>query len=129
MWASPPGVTCGDTVFQYSGYLAGLIQLCNALYPVAPDLWDEIAGRWFYSGAGHDWNENNAYWAALESPIEDAAGQAYDAFLKGNGRSWGCAPTEPVSICWSAISEENERGRAAYKAASLTNTPDYTAKS
>ena len=33
-------VTCGDTVFQYSGYLAGLIQLCNALYPVAPDLWD-----------------------------------------------------------------------------------------
>ena len=82
-------VTCGDTVFQYSGYLAGLIQLCNALYPVAPDLWDEIAGRWFTPELATDWNENNAYWAALESPIEDAAGQAYDAFLKGNGQELG----------------------------------------
>lgn len=81
--------TCDDVAYQYSGYLMGLIQLCNALYPVDPEGWYDIAGRWFTAELSTDWSDNNAYWQALESPVEDAAGDAYDSFLKGNGQELG----------------------------------------
>ena len=78
-----------DVVFQYSGYLLGLIQLCNALYPVDPDAWYDIAGQYFTPELSTDWSDNNAYWQALESPVEEAAGDAYDSFLKGNDQELG----------------------------------------
>ena len=81
--------TCNDVVFQYSGYLMGLIQLCNALYPVDPDAWYDIAGRYFTPELSTDWSDNNSYWQALESPVEDAAGDVYDSFLKGNDQELG----------------------------------------
>lgn len=81
--------TCGDVTFQYSGYLMGLIQLCNALYSVSPDSWYAIAQAYFTPELSVDWRDNNAYWAALASPVEDAAGQVYDSFLKGNGQELG----------------------------------------
>lgn len=81
--------TCDDVVFQYSGYLMGLIQLCNALYPVAPDLWNGIADRWFTPELATDWNDNNAYWDALSSPVEGAAKDVYDTFLKSNDQDLG----------------------------------------
>ena len=50
--------------------------------------WDRISSlRW--SSSSDDWNANNAYWAALASPMEDAAEQVYDSFLKGNGQELG----------------------------------------
>jgi len=82
-------VTSDDVVFQYSGYLMGLIQACNALYPVAPQLWYDIAGRWFTPEMTTDWNDNNNYWIALESPVEDTAERTYDAFLKSNDQELG----------------------------------------
>ena len=82
-------LSCEDVVFQYSGYLMGLIQLCNALYPVAPEAWSEIAQTRFTPSLSLDWNTNNAYWNALESPVEEAAEQAYDTFLKGQGQELG----------------------------------------
>lgn len=82
-------VRCDDVVFQYSGYLMGLIHLCNALYPVAPDTWYDIAGRYFTAELAQDWNDNNAYWAALSSPVEDAAQEIYDSFLKSNDQELG----------------------------------------
>lgn len=81
--------TCSDVTFQYSGYLMGLIQLCNALYSVSPDTWYTIAQTYFTPELSTDWRDNNAYWAALASPVEDAAGQVYDSFLKGNGQELG----------------------------------------
>ena len=78
-----------DVVFQYSGYLMGLIQLCNALYPVDGEGWYAIAQTYFTPQLSQDWDTNNAYWAALESPVEEAAGEAYDSFLKGNGQELG----------------------------------------
>ncbi|WP_160634455.1 DUF3810 domain-containing protein [Pseudoflavonifractor sp. 60] len=81
--------SCDDVVFQYSGYLMGLIQLCNALYPVSPELWYDIAERTFTPELSTDWNGNNAYWAALDSPVEDAAGDVYDTFLKSNDQELG----------------------------------------
>jgi len=82
-------VTSEDVVFQYSGYLMGLIQTCNALYPVSPDTWYAIAGRWFTPELSTDWSDNNDYWAALASPVEDTAEEVYDSFLKGNDQELG----------------------------------------
>lgn len=81
--------TCADVTFQYSGYLMGLIQLCNALYSVSPDTWYAIAQTYFTPELSADWRDNNDYWAALASPVEDAAEQVYDSFLKGNGQELG----------------------------------------
>ncbi|MEA4932921.1 MAG: DUF3810 domain-containing protein [Lawsonibacter sp.] len=82
-------VTCDDVVFQYSGYLMGLVQLCNALYSVDAQAWQDIADQTFTPELATDWTDNNTYWTALESPVEDAAGNAYDSFLKGNGQDLG----------------------------------------
>lgn len=81
-------VTGGDELFAYSGYLMGLIHLSNALYRVDPQRWQAIRSQ-FGPELLADWQENNAYWAALASPVEQAAGQAYDAFLKGNDQTMG----------------------------------------
>ena len=78
-----------DVVFQYSGYLMGLIHLCNALYSSSPDVWSDIASRTFTAELSVDWEDNNAYWRALESPVEDAAGDMYDSFLTGNDQELG----------------------------------------
>lgn len=81
-------VTGEDTAFAYSGYLMGLIHLSNALCRADPQRWYTIR-----QGLGPellvDWQDNNAYWAALASPVEEAAGEAYDAFLKGNDQELG----------------------------------------
>ncbi len=82
-------ISCDDVVFQYSGYLMGLINLCNALYSVSPDAWHDIAGRTFSRELSIDWQDNNAYWAALKSPAEDVAGDMYDTFLKSNDQELG----------------------------------------
>ena len=82
-------VTGEDVTYQYSGYLMGLIQLCNALYDVAPQTWTAIAQSTFTAELSQDWQDNNQYWAAMRSPVEDRAEQVYDSFLKGNGQSLG----------------------------------------
>lgn len=82
-------VTSGDPVYIYSGYLMGLIQLCNALYPVDPEGWSTIVEQYFTPELAADWNDNNNYWAQLSSPVEDAAEQMYDSFLKGNDQALG----------------------------------------
>ena len=91
--ASFLGITAGilsdDPAFQYSCYLSGLINLCNALYPLDPEGWQEIVQRNFTKELAQDWNDNNAYWAALAGPVDEAAGNAYDAFLKHNDQKLG----------------------------------------
>ena len=82
-------ITSNDVVFQYSGYLMGLIQTCNALYPVSPDTWYAIAGYWFTPELSQDWTDNNDYWTALSSPVEEAAEEVYDSYLKGNDQDLG----------------------------------------
>ena len=81
--------SCDDVAFQYSGYLMGLIQLCNARYSVSPDNWFDIAGRTFTPELARDWTDNNDYWEALESPVENTAGDMYDTFLKSNDQELG----------------------------------------
>jgi len=81
--------SCDDTVFQYSGYLMGLIHLCNALYPVSPETWYAIADRRFTPELSQDWRDNNDYWSRMSSPMEDTAQDIYDGFLKGNDQELG----------------------------------------
>ena len=82
-------ITSDDPVFQYSGYLMGLIHLCNALYPVAPERWYEIAGQYFTPELSTDWDDNNSYWAQRSSQVEETASELYDTFLKGNDQELG----------------------------------------
>ena len=81
-------ITCADVTFQYSGWLMGLIHLSNALYQADPDGWYEIRAE-FSHELITDWNDNNEYWAKLDSGMEEAARQAYDSFLKGNDQTMG----------------------------------------
>lgn len=84
-------VSSDDVVFQYSGYLLGLLELSNALYDISPELWSEVINACFTDELRTDWNENHYYWKALESEVEEAAEQTYDSYLKGNGQVLGIA--------------------------------------
>ncbi len=107
--------SCGDTTYQYSGWLMGLIQLCNALYSADPQGWQAIAERWFTPELTADWLDNNAYWAALSSPVEDAAENAYDAFLRSNDQDLGI---RSYGACVDLLT--------AYYAAEAVNRPGPT---
>ncbi len=82
-------ITSDDPAFQYSGYLMGLIHLCNALYPSHRNAWKDIAGDVFTKELAADWNDNNTYWAELSSPAETAAESVYDSYLKSNDQELG----------------------------------------
>lgn len=82
-------VSSDNVIFQYSGYLMGLIHLCNALYPVNSEGWHAITERYFTTELSTDWADNNAYWQALNSEVERAAERIYDSFLKDNGQELG----------------------------------------
>ena len=79
----------GNPVYVYSGYLLGYIHLSNALYAVSPDSWYQISGQWFTPELSRDWEDNNAYWRSLSSPVEEVAEGVYDHFLKGNDQELG----------------------------------------
>ena len=82
-------VRSGDTVFMYSGYLMGLMELSSALYTASPELWTQIVQTYFTPELSQDWADNHDYWAARSSPAEATAQDVYDAFLKGNGQELG----------------------------------------
>ena len=80
---------CDDKVFQYAGYMSGLIYLGNALFSASPVTWQYIVETNFTDEMYHDWKFNNEYWAQFESPASDAADVVYDKFLKSNGQELG----------------------------------------
>ena len=82
-------ITSDDVVYQYSGYLSGLVYLSNALYARVPELWYHITRTRFTPEVRRDWQDNLDYWAQFDSPVELVADRAYDTFLKGNGQVLG----------------------------------------
>ena len=86
-------ISSDNVVFQYSGYLMGLIHLTNALRAVAPELTDEIMRQTFTGELSKDWGDNYDYWQALKSPAREAASEAmdqvYDGYLKSQGQTLG----------------------------------------
>lgn len=77
-----------DPVYEYSGYISGLIYLMNSLYSADRDAWTEIRSG-FSSELETDWLDNNSYWRSMESGITDAANTVYNAYLKSNGQELG----------------------------------------
>lgn len=82
-------ITSDNLVFQYSGYLMGLIHLSNALYSVSPSHWQTIVDTFFTPELRTDWNDNNNYWAERASAVEETAETVYDSFLKRNQQDMG----------------------------------------
>ena len=86
-------VTCDDVVYQYSGYLMGLIYLVNALQPIAPQVVEEIMRQTFTTELYKDWQDNYEYWDALKTPTREVANEAmdhvYDSYLKSQGQELG----------------------------------------
>jgi hypothetical protein len=84
-------ITSGNTVYEYSGYLAGLIYLMNALYKADPEAASSISSG-FTKELGQDWKDNNDYWTSFEpTPAAEAVTAMYDSYLKSNGQSEGIA--------------------------------------
>ena len=86
-------ITSDDPVFQYSGYLMGLVYLINAVSALSPELGQEIMRQTFTDAVYVDWNDNYDYWQALKTPAREAASEAmdevYDGYLKSQGQSLG----------------------------------------
>ncbi|MBR5381039.1 MAG: DUF3810 domain-containing protein [Oscillospiraceae bacterium] len=81
-------VTSGDAVYEYSGYLAGLLYVSNALYSADPAAWYAVMGTCDV-GVLLDLQANFDYWAAWASPVEEAAESVYDGYLKTQGQPLG----------------------------------------
>ena len=70
--------------YRYSGWLLGYVYTGNALYRADPEAWKAIRAA-IPEEVVLDLRYHSAYWAAYEGPINEAASNAYDSFLKGYG--------------------------------------------
>ena len=75
-------------VFQYAGWLSGLLYLMNDLYVLDREGWSAL---WKNASplVASDAAENDAYWARFSGPVEETAGKLYDNYLKSNGQDLG----------------------------------------
>ena len=86
-------ISSDNVVFQYSGYLMGLIYLTNALNAISPELMNEVMRKTFTGELSKDWGDNYRYWQALKTPVREAANEVmdevYDGYLKSQGQTLG----------------------------------------
>lgn len=81
-------ITSNITIYEYSGYLDGLIYLTNALSKADPEAASEIMST-FNDDVRRDWADNNDYWSKYQSPAAEAVSAMYDGYLKSNGEELG----------------------------------------
>lgn len=81
-------ITSNITIYEYSGYLSGLIYLTNALNEADPDAAGALMAT-FSDGVSRDWIDNIEYWSRYESPAAEAVSAMYDGYLKSNGEELG----------------------------------------
>jgi hypothetical protein len=111
-------VTSGIPVFEYSGYLDGLLYLGNALYNAEPAAYYALSAE--YSDAvRRDLKDNSDYWAEILTKNDDnpamaavsaAVNTAYDGFMRSNGQDNGLKTYgECVDLLaeWIALREDN----------------------
>ena len=81
-------ITSGDTVYEYSGYLLGLINLIKAINKA-----DASVGQMLYAELTDevltDLRANSEYWAKMESPVDKVFSTVYDNYLKVNNQTLG----------------------------------------
>ena len=80
--------TSNITVYEYSGYLMGLIYLTDALNKADPTVCSQITST-FNKDVLTDWKDNNDYWAKYETPAAATVSSMYDGYLKSNGQTLG----------------------------------------
>lgn len=81
-------ITSNITVYEYSGYLSGLMYLSDALNQADPDACAQILST-LNADVVQDWTDNNEYWKQFESPAAEAVTAMYDGYLKANGEELG----------------------------------------
>ena len=99
------GITSDNLVFQYAGYLKGLMYLLPALQTVDHDAWQEISNT-LYEEVRRDWNEVFEFWqsqrtvnvgvdiidnvlTAVNDAMRDTVDFVYDAFLRAHDQELG----------------------------------------
>ena len=78
----------GDAEYSYSACLLAYIHLSNALYSVNPGTWRMIDAG-LCEGVQADLQENNAYWARFESPVQTVTNTVYEGFLQSYEQTLG----------------------------------------
>ncbi len=73
---------------RYAGLMQALIVCGNALYDVSPTRHKELVET-YSDGMLRDLRNYNAYWARYEGPVEEAATQTNDHYLKHNAQPSG----------------------------------------
>lgn len=98
-------VTSGVPVYEYAGYLRGLMYLSDALISADPDAWYEIRDT-LSDEVVLDWQANHDYWreqkkvetgigfldsflTSLTSALSGAVDSVYDGFLKSQDQELG----------------------------------------
>lgn len=81
-------VRSDDPAYRYSGWLAGYINLSNALYTVSPEEWYEIRAS-LPAPVEADLRAASDYWARYVGRVSEASGKAYNAMLKSYGDELG----------------------------------------
>jgi hypothetical protein len=98
-------ITSGNTVFEYSGYLQGLMYLLPALYQSDPETWSQISAD-LSDEVRIDWNDNYDYWESQKKVetgvifldnilttvtvgVSEAVDNVYDGFLKSQNQKLG----------------------------------------
>ena len=82
------GIQSDDICFRYSGYMAGLIHLTNALYAADPECYWEIRDN-FSAHLEADFQDNNSYWREKEGTLNDVSDTIYETFLQVNNQPEG----------------------------------------
>jgi hypothetical protein len=77
-----------EVYYQYSGYMAGLIHLTNALYSADPDLYFELRSN-FSDYLEADLNANSRYWTEKEGKLNAISDTVYETFLHVNNQPSG----------------------------------------
>ncbi|SHI07137.1 Protein of unknown function [Sporobacter termitidis DSM 10068] len=81
-------ITSNITVYEYSGYLMGLMYLTDALNKADPEACDRITAT-LHQNVRTDWKDNSDYWEKFQSPAATAVSAIYDGYLKSNGVTLG----------------------------------------
>ncbi|WP_367565978.1 DUF3810 domain-containing protein [Lacrimispora sp.] len=81
-------ITSDNPIYEYSGYLLGLIHLAGDLNKADPYAWDQIVST-LNANVVQDWKENNAYWNSHKTSATETVTTIYDKYLKSNGVTAG----------------------------------------
>lgn len=101
-------ITSNLPVYEYSGYLAGLMYLADTLNQADPEAWARISET-LNENVVRDWTDNSAYWTQYETEAAEAVTAMYDSYLKYNGEELGISSygaCVDLLVLWTA-------GRAA----------------